>query len=284
MSSFARFGLAVLTALVMSVCFAATHTALAQANGSTGIIISEFRLDGPNGDSDEFVEIVNNTSVPKMIVSSDATNSKGFSVWGIVGGQAHKICRIPFNTLLGPGQHFLCAKAPGYELGGYSQSQDDNIANYTTIGLGVDGGVALFSSEDVVVNNNGTLITPSGPVFREDAVGFKELNSGVPSALAAALREGTGLNPIGPQDAASRAGAEVREYSLVRKHVSAGNGAWSGAVYQDTNNNIADFVLVANIGDGPVDRANVAATGGQYFAATAYDPSPSGSPGSEAAT
>ena len=44
MSSFARLGFAVLTALVMSVCFSATHTAFAQANGTSGIIISEFRF------------------------------------------------------------------------------------------------------------------------------------------------------------------------------------------------------------------------------------------------
>jgi len=283
MSSFARLGLAVTAALIMSVCLSATHTARAQANGTSGIIISEFRFDGPNGASDEFVELVNNTSIPKLIVSSDANNLKGFSVWGIVNGQAQKICRIPFNTLLGPGQHFLCAKVPGYELGGYS-AQDDNIANNTLIGLAVDGGVGLFSSEDVVVLNNGTLVTPSGPVFREDGVAFKELNSSGPSALATAFREGTGLNPIGSQDPNDRAGAEAREYSFVRKHVTAGNGSWSGAVYQDTNNNLSDFALVANIGDGPIDRASISANNGQFFAATAFDPSPSGSPGTEAAT
>jgi hypothetical protein len=269
----------------MSVCFSATHSALAQANGSSGIIISEFRFDGPNGTNDEFVEIVNNSTTPKTIVSSDAGGSKGFSVWGIVGGQARKICTIPLNTLLLSGQHFLCAKVPGYELGGYSQGQDDNINNYTTtLSLGADGGVALFSSEDVVVNNNGTLTTPSGTVFREDAVAFKELNASPPNPLAAAFREGTGLNPIGPQDPANRAGKELREYSFVRKHASAGNGSWSGAVYQDTNNNGADFVLVANIGDGSIDRASVMANNGQYFAATAFDPSPVLLPGSEAAT
>jgi hypothetical protein len=144
--------------------------------------------------------------------------------------------------------------------------------------------VALFSSEDVVVNNDGTLTTPSGTVFREDAVGFKLLSTAVPNPLAAALREGVGLNPIGPQDPASRAGKELREYSFVRKHVSSGNGTWSGAVYQDTNNNLADFALVANIGDGPIDRISVSGSAGQIFAATAFDPSPSASPGTEAAT
>jgi hypothetical protein len=284
MSSFGRFVFAVLAALVMSVCFSATHTALAQANGTSGIIISEFRFDGPNGTSDEFVEIVNNTNTVKQIVSSDANSTKGFSVWGIVGGQARKVCTIPLNTLLGPGQHYLCAKVPGYEFGGYTQTQDDNINNYTTLGLGADGGVALFSSEDVVVNNDGTLTTPSGPVFREDAVGFKELNSAGPNVLWPAFREGNGLKPIGPQDPINRAGQEVREYSFVRKHISTGNGVWAGATYQDTNDNLADFVLVANIGDGPIDRASVFASAGQYFAATVFDPSPPASPGSESAT
>lgn len=283
MSSFARLCFAVMTAFVMSVCFSATHTVSAQAPGNSGIIISEFRVDGPNGTSDEFVEVVNNSNAPKSIVSSDATNSKGFSVWGIAGGQARKICTIPFNTVLGPGQHFLCAKLPAYELGGYG-GPDDNINNYTTLGLSVDGGLALLSSEDVVVNNDGTFTLASGPVFREDAVGFNPLNSGSASNLAAAFREGAGLNPIGPQDPAARAGREVREYSFVRKHASAGNGAWSGAVYQDTNNNFTDFVLVANIGDGPVDRVNLSANAGQYIAATAFDPSPVLLPGSEAAT
>jgi hypothetical protein len=284
MSSFVRLIFSVLTALVLSVCFSATHSALAQANGTTGIIISEFRFDGPNGTNDEFVEIVNNSATPKTIISSDAGGTKGFSVWGIVGGQARKVCTIPFGTLLLAGQHYLCAKVPGYELAGYSGAQNDNINNYTTtFSLSADGAVALFSSEDVIVNNDGT-ITTTGTVFREDAVGFRELNLAAPNPLAAALREGAGLNPIGPQDPASRAGRELREYSFVRKHVSSGNGTWSGATYQDTNNNLADFALVANIGDGPIDRAGVTASAGQLFAATAFDPSPVGSPGSQTAT
>src|SRR2546421_7745033 len=223
MRSLARLSFAVLTALVMSVCFSATRTALAQTNGTSGIMISEFRFDGPNGTSDEFVEIVNNNSAPKTIVSSDANNLKGFSVWGLSGGLAVKICTIPFNTLLAPGQHFLCAKTPGYELGNYATA-DDNIANYTAVGVDADGGVALFSSEDVGVATDGTFSSPTGVVFREDAVGFKKKNSDTFSnPQHPTVREGAGLNPIGRQDPASRAAQtpfnEVREYSFVRKHV-----------------------------------------------------------------
>ena len=287
MRSLTRLCFAVLTALVMSVCFSATHTALAQTNGTSGIIISEFRFDGPNGTSDEFVEIVNNTSSPKTIISSDANNLKGFSVLGLVGGNAIKICTIPFNTLLIPGQHFLCAKTPGFELGGYSGAADDNIANYTALGLQVDGGVALFSSEDVVVNSNGTFFSPTGTAFREDAVGFKKLNSATnDNVFAPVFREGAGLNPIGPQDPASRSGQtpnDLREYSFVRKHGISG-GQWSGPTYNDSNNNAVDFALVANMGDqtffgqADFDVFSFAQAG------STFDPSPAGFPGSEAAT
>ena len=288
MRSLARLGLAALTALVMSVCFSATHTALAQGIGNSGIIISEFRFDGPNGTSDEFVEIVNNNSTPKTIVSSDANNLKGFSVWGIVGGSPQKICTIPFNTLLAPGQHFLCAKLPGYELSNYA-APDDNIANYTAVGLSVDGGVALFSSEDVVVNTDASFFSFTGPVFREDAVGFRKKNSDTNENVFLPLfREGQGLYPIGPQDPASRASKdpfnEVHEYSFVRKHVTDDvTGAWSGATYQDTNSSSGDFQLVSNSGDVSLTQAQLDVAS---FSLTGFpfDPSPVGFAGTEAAT
>ena len=286
MRSLARLSFAVLTALVMSVCFSATRTALAQTNGTSGIIISEFRFDGPNGTSDEFVEIVNNTSAPKTIVSSDANNTKGFSVFGLVAGNAQKICTIPFNTLLAPGQHFLCAKTPGYELGGYSGAADDNIANYTAVGLQADGGIALFSSEDVVINGDGTFFSGSGTVFREDAVGFKKKNSDTNENVFLPLfREGAGLNPIGPQDPAGHASAssnELREYSFVRKHGISG-GAWSGPTYNDSNDNAVDFALVANAGDISGNQSGLD-SGFAIFAGNPFDPSPAGFPGTEAAT
>lgn len=275
MRSLARLSFAVLTALVMSVCFSATHTALAQAIGSSGVIISEFRLDGPNGTGDEFVEIVNNTASPKTIVSSDAASLKGWTIWGIVGGNAQKLCTIPFNTLLNPGQHFLCARTPGYELGNYAAPDALMAASAST--LTADGGVALFSSEDVAVNGDGTWGSFSGDAFREDAVGFKKLNSATfDNVIAPAFREGTGLNPIGPRTA---------EYSFVRKHGIAANGSWSGATYNDSNNNAVDFQLVANTGDKAVaGQADLDANFVALLPGAPFDPSPAGAAGSEVAT
>jgi len=293
MRSLARLSFAVLTALVMSVCFSATHTAYAQGIGTSGIIISEFRFDGPNGTTDEFVEITNNSGTPKTIVSSDAANLKGFSVVGLVAGNLVKICTIPFNTLLQPGQHFLCARTPGFELAGYSGTPNDNIANYPLLAPGAnlqsDGGVALFSSEDVEFNGDGTWFSATGPAFREDAVGFKKLNSATfDNVLAPAVREGVGLNPIGPQDPTNRGAGQVREYSFVRKH---NNTLASGGTYVDTNINgpvgTGDWVLVSNIGDATTSQATLdgtAAAGPQRLNGSDFDPSPAGNPAFEAAT
>lgn len=289
MRSLARLSFAVLTALVMSVCFSATRTALAQTDGSSGIIISEFRFDGPNGTGDEFVEIVNNNSLPKTIVSSDANNLKGFTVFGLVGGIPTKVCTIPFNTLLAPGQHFLCAKAFGYELGNYG-TPDANISSFGNPGFNLDsdGGIALFSSEDVFVNADGSFASGTGTVFREDAVGFKKLNSATfANPQAPAVREGPGLNPIGRQDPTARATqnpSDVREYSFVRKHVIAANGGFSGATYNDANANTTDFQLVANIGDvAGVTQASLDSSF-TALAGSPFDPSPAGFAGTEAAT
>lgn len=289
MRSLARLSFAVLTALVMSVCFSATHTALAQTNGTSGIIISEFRLDGPNGTGDEFVEIVNNTSSPKTIVSSDAPLFTGFSVWGTVAGAPRKICTIPNGTLLIPGQHYLCARTPGYELGNYATPDQNTTSFEPTNGLVVDGGIGLFSSEDVVINNDGTFASSLGVVFREDAVGFKKKNSDTfDLSFAPVFREGPGLNPIGDQTPAGRSGQNpsvVREYSFVRKHLFESQGKWSGPVYNDSDNNAVDFALVSNIGDFnsfPAEM-DLAATH-PLFAGFDFDPSPAGFPGTEAAT
>jgi len=285
MRSLARLSFAVLTALVMSVCFSATHTALAQGQGSSGIIISEFRLDGPNGTGDEFVEIVNNTASPKTIVSSDAPTQTGFSVWAIVAGAPRKICTIPNDTLLIPGQHYLCARVPGYELGNYAAPDQNTAVLQPGSSMDVDGGIALFSSEDVQINTDGTFFSTLGSVFREDAVGFKKKNSDTfDLSFAPAFREGAGLNPIGDQTPAGRAGSESHEYSFVRKHQIAANGGWSGPVYNDANNNSTDFVLVSNAGDTGISQATADANAGPVFAGGNFDPSPNGFPGSETAT
>jgi hypothetical protein len=209
-------------------------------------------------------------------------------VHGLVGGNVVRVCTIPFNTLLAPGQHFLCAKTPGYELGNYG-TPDANIIPISgaSLNLDADGGVALFTSEDVLVNADGSFASGTGTAFRADAVGFKKLNSATfVNPQAPSVREGPGLNPIGRQDPAGRVPFnpnDVREYSFVRKHGIAGNGAWSGPTYNDSNVNTTDWALVSNIGDFSANQAGLDANF-PVLAGSAFDPSPAGFAGTEAST
>jgi hypothetical protein len=280
MRSLTRLSFAILMAFVLNVCFSSTQAALAQS----GIIISEFRFDGPNGPDDEFVELVNNTGSPIPITSTDNGGQGGFSVWGLAAGVAQQICEIPNGTVLKPGQHFLCARNPGFGMSGYSQGVDDNIA--TAVGLDTDGGVALFSSSTMMISGGVATSKFTGPVLRLDAVGFFGVGVPVSHPFPACvsffnpeqqiLRENPPLSPIGPQDPASRLPRtpnDLREYSFVRKHITDAGGTWSGATYQDTNNNAADFTLVSNVGDLFVTPAFVSSAAiNTSFPGTPFNP------------
>src|SRR5262245_52354281 len=67
---------------------------------SSSIVISEFRVRGPNGDNDEFIELYNLSSAPVNIGGwkiSGSNNTGGTSVRAM----------IPASTTLAPGCHFL---------------------------------------------------------------------------------------------------------------------------------------------------------------------------------
>lgn len=72
------------------------------SSGGTGILINQFRTRGPQGATDEFIEIVNSTDQPIDI-----------SGWKIkisdAGGAMTTLLVIGPNTLLQPGQHYLVA-------------------------------------------------------------------------------------------------------------------------------------------------------------------------------
>jgi hypothetical protein len=83
-------------------------------SGGSPLLISEFRVRGPNGANDEFVEIYNNSSSAHVVASSDG--SSGYSV-AASDGVAR--CVIPNGTVLPARGHFLCANTIGYSLGFY---------------------------------------------------------------------------------------------------------------------------------------------------------------------
>lgn len=179
------------------------------------MLISEFRLRGASGASDEFVELYNNTD--SKIVVGTADGSTG---WSLVASDGTVRFTVPNGTSIPARGHYLGinnTSPAGYSLKDYG-------------GAGLAVGDAAFNA-DVPDNAGLVLLTTSVPAnfdqaHRLDSVGFTTVANTL-------FREGAGLAVLGPDNA---------QDSFVRR-VSATTG-----LPQDTDNNTADFLLVSTTG------------------------------------
>jgi len=114
------------------------------------IVISEFRTRGPNGASDEFIELYNN--------SDTATDVGGWKVKASSNaGTVTTRLTINTGTVVPPRGHFLASNS-----GGYSGSvQSDQVFS---AGIANDGGIALTLPNDALVDQVGL---SAGSAFRE---------------------------------------------------------------------------------------------------------------------
>lgn len=179
------------------------------------LLISEFRLRGPNGAGDEFIEIYNNTDKEHTVKSTDG--SPGYGVFASDGVMRFF---IPNGTVIPARGHYLGANSTAYSLSGYPAGNSTTaIADATwTTDIPDNSGIALFTSTNTPVLGN-----------RLDAVGA----SSVANTL---YREGAGLSPIVPFSI---------NYSFVRRVPILGGNA---GLPEDTNNNSADFIFVETNG------------------------------------
>jgi len=175
------------------------------------LLISEFRLSGPQGGADEFIELYNNDIAPLTVSTTD-----GSPGWALVSSDGVTRFVIPNGTTIPVRGHYLITNnsPAGYSLADYGGPNvslgDGNFAG----DIPSDLGLALFQSANQA---NYTLAN------RLDAVGF----SGV---VDANFREGVGLSP------ATGVGT-TQQFSFARKLAS--------GPPQDTDDNSADFTLVA---------------------------------------
>ncbi len=191
-------------------------------NGS--LIISEFRLRGPQGVRDEFVELYNPSSSPIIVNTTD--NSDGWALVKSNDGTAitSVFAVIPNGTVIQPFGHFLVANNPDgataptlvYSLNNYPSQPTvrgaDSDVGYS-LDLADNGGIALFRTATTANFNTTTRI---------DSVGFV-------AAAAGLFKEGAGLPDL-------LAVTPAGQPSFVRR-------ATSGSP-QDTQDNAADFVFV----------------------------------------
>jgi hypothetical protein len=179
------------------------------------LIITEFRLRGPGGANDEFIEIYNKSGTDHVVVDSGAGTG-----YAVAASDGVVRCIIPNDTVIPNEGYFLCTNSLAYSLSGnasgnetYSTDVPDNV------------GIALFNTS---VAANFTLTT------RLDAVGST-------SEANTLYKEGTGYPALTPFST---------DYSFVRDECGKGGsittlgGCPSGGLYVDTNNNATDFFFV----------------------------------------
>lgn len=116
------------------------------------VLISEFRVRGPLGGNDEFIELYNPTNIP---VDIGTWKVKGSNSSGTVTVRA----TIPAGTFLMPGQYYLLTNgnSPGYS-GPVPGDQ-----TYMT-GITDDGGIAITLPNDAIVDQIGLSL---GSAFKE---------------------------------------------------------------------------------------------------------------------
>lgn len=175
------------------------------------VIISEFRLRGPSGANDEFIELYNNSGADHTVSAPDA--SAGYSVRASDGAVR---CTIPNGTVIPNRGHYLCANSVAYSLAGSATAN----ATYTT-DIPDNAGIALFRSS-----------TSTALADRLDAVGST-------SEANTLYKEGTGYPALTPFSI---------DYSLYRDEcgngaIIAGGGPCSNYTPKDTNNNATDFIF-----------------------------------------
>ncbi len=192
----------------------------AQAALSAPLIISEFRVRGPNGANDEFVEIYNNSGADHTVAASSGT---GYAI-AASNGVARAI--IPNGTVIPNRGHWLAVNSVGYSLASYPAGNGTTAtgdATYTT-DIPDNAGIALFNTSEPA---DFTLAN------RMDAVGST-------SEANALYKEGTGYPALVPFSI---------DYSFYRDSCGKGGsittfGSCPNPTIADSDNNAVDFIFV----------------------------------------
>lgn len=220
------------------------------ATAAGGLVISEFRLQGPNGAEDEFIEVYNDFGADHTVAASSGTGYAIAASDGIVR------CTIPNTTIIPARGHFLCVNSDGYSLSTYPAGNGATAtgdATYTTeITNGEDpdgmGGNPPLARQGIALFNNNTGGASFTLANRFDAVG--------PTSEANTLyKEGTGLPNLTFFSI---------DHAWVRDECGKGGsittmGVCSISTPKDTDDNAADFIFV--------DTNGTSAGGGQRLGA-----------------
>jgi subtilisin-like proprotein convertase family protein len=201
------------------------------------LVISEFRVRGPSGANDEFIEIYNASGSDHTV--SDSGAGTGYAV-AASDGVAR--CVIPNGTVIPNRGHYLCTNSVAYSLAGNATGN----ATYTT-DVPDNAGIALFNTS---VAANFVLAN------RLDAVGST-------SEANTLYKEGTGYPALTPF---SIDYAFVRDECGKQGSITTFGVCPSGGAYVDTNSNSVDFYFVDTNGTSAGAGQRLGAPGPQNLA------------------
>jgi hypothetical protein len=137
------------------------------------LIISEFRLSGPSGADDEFIEIYNTTAAPLTVQSADSSTGLG-----IAASDGNTRCIIPNGTVIKAAAHYLCA----HQSNSLPISPDNTYA----AGISENAGIAIFNNSTGGASYTlANRLDAAGSATEADAV-YKEGN-GYPTITASGL-------------------------------------------------------------------------------------------------
>jgi hypothetical protein len=193
-----------------------------QTATASQIIISEFRVRGPSGANDEFIELYNATGASHTVVAAIGTG------YGVAASDGVTRCSIPNGTVIPNRGHYLCVNSVAYSLGAYPAGNGTTAtgdATYTT-DIADNAGIAIF--------NNNTGGGSYSLANRLDAVGST-------SEANTLYKEGTGYPALTPFSI---------DYSFYRDNCGKGGSITTfgacptGGNVKDSNNNAVDFIFV----------------------------------------
>jgi hypothetical protein len=192
---------------------------LAGTTANAQLIISEFRVRGPNGANDEFIELYNNSG-------ADHTVAGGGTGYAVAASNGVARCVVPNGTVIPNRGHYLCVNSVGYSLASYPAGNGTTAtgdATYTT-DIPDNAGIAIFNTS---VAANFVLAN------RLDAVGST-------SEANTLYKEGTGYPALTPFSI---------DYAFYRDNCGKSGsittfGPCPISTPKDTNNNAADFIFV----------------------------------------
>jgi uncharacterized repeat protein (TIGR01451 family) len=135
------------------------------------VLISEFRLRGPGGVDDEFIELYNNTETPIAVSTTDGTDG-----WAVAASDGVIRFIIPNGTVIPARGHFLGVNSNAYSLdlypsgnAGAEPTTASGDATYET-DIPDNAGIAIFRTAEIANFSLATRLDAAGSTAEENTL------------------------------------------------------------------------------------------------------------------